>query len=427
MLQQKGKLTRTQYLARVCSVLWFFLFLFVSQQSLAITFSDKYRSPRNVERPVRKATSIIVLHTTEAPAKSSLNKLSERGEANYCVAEDGVVYRLVDVSRASFHAGRSMWQGREDCDLYSVGIEVVGHHDKPVTQAQLQALKELLEILKKRYGLRDDQVVCHSHVAYGAPNKWHPHKHRGRKRCGMLFAMPSVRARLGLKSRPTVDIDLRARRLVQGDQYLHSVLYGSTDTMRNAYHGAPATMQPSAGGSFFSGLREVFKKTPPKEKPSAIKPKPVVRGKLIKSASDKPSDISKEIKDNAAFTKSALKSSSKDKTKDAPKPTPPPIVKGKLYKNGEKPKGDTWYVMLDGKYVHETKWKKDEKIPFGTKVLKGYVLGGPVSKEKNASAIAGAEWKSKDTYYLFRDKLIRGDKIDEKRIESGTMIFYKER
>ena len=48
----------------------------------ALVLKDDYRSPRNPERRVRKATTLIVLHTTEAHAKSSLNKLSERGEAH---------------------------------------------------------------------------------------------------------------------------------------------------------------------------------------------------------------------------------------------------------------------------------------------------------------------------------------------------------
>ena len=197
----------------------------------ALSFSNRYRSPRNPERPIRKATRLVILHTTEAGARSSLNKLSERGEAHYCIDEKGVVYRIVDRNREAFHAGRSMWCGHEECDNHSIGIEVVGYHNKPVTLAQLEAIRDLVKILKKEYRLKDTQVICHSHVAYGAPNKWHKTKHRGRKRCGMLFAMPSIRKKLELSSKPAYDPDVRAKRLVVGDQYLHRVLYGNIDTM----------------------------------------------------------------------------------------------------------------------------------------------------------------------------------------------------
>ena len=154
---------------------WLALALLAPAQLLAapLTLKDDYRSPRNKERRLRTATRLIVLHTTEAHAKSSLNKLCERGEAHYCVTENGTVYRIIDRDREAFHAGRSMWNGKEDCDTYSIGIEVVGHHDQAVTLQQLEALRQLLIKLKGLYRLSDAQVVCHSHVAYGAPNTWH--------------------------------------------------------------------------------------------------------------------------------------------------------------------------------------------------------------------------------------------------------------
>ena len=205
-----------------------------------LVVDDTYRSPRNNELCLRRSTTLIVLHTTEAPAKSSLNKLCERGEAHYCVVEDGTVYRMIDHEREAFHAGRSMWHGKEDCDEFSIGIAVVGRYNQAVTLQQLDALKELINRLKSIYSVTDERVVCHAHVAYGAPNAWYKTKHRGRKRCGMLFAMPSVRAQLGLTARPTFDPDVRAKRLTQADLSLADVLYGKTDTMVAIYGHRPA-------------------------------------------------------------------------------------------------------------------------------------------------------------------------------------------
>ena len=205
----------------------------------AISASMRYRSPRNPERRVRASTELIVLHTTEAPARSSLNKLSDRGEAHFCVTEEGGVYAIVDRDRVAFHAGRSMWNGKEDVDNFSIGIECVGYHDKPMPMAQLAAIRGLVKDLQAMYKIPDERVVCHSHIAYGSPNKWQKRKHRGRKRCGMLFAMPSVRRVLELKSRPAFDADTRTGRLVVGDDYLRKVLYGGVDTMVAAYKPAP--------------------------------------------------------------------------------------------------------------------------------------------------------------------------------------------
>ena len=210
-------------------------FAFAPLSVSALTASTRYRSPRNPERRVRASTELIVLHTTEAPARSSLNKLSDRGEAHFCVTEEGGVYAIVDRDRVAFHAGRSMWSGKEDVDNFSIGIECVGYHDKAMPMPQIVAIRNLVKDLKTMYRIPDERVVCHSHVAYGSPNKWQKRKHRGRKRCGMLFAMPSVRRVLELKSRPAFDPDTRAGRLTVGDDYLRGVLYGRTDTMLAAY------------------------------------------------------------------------------------------------------------------------------------------------------------------------------------------------
>lgn len=258
--------------------------LFSALAAHAIEFSDRYRSPRNPERKVRASTELIVLHTTEAPARSSLNKVSERGECHFVVTEEGSVYRIIDRDREAFHAGRSMWKGKEDIDKFSIGIECVGYHDKAMSAIQLQAIRTLVKELQLMYRLSDDKVVAHSHVAYGAPNKWHRQRHRGRKRCGMLFAMPSVRARLGLESRPARDEDTRARRLVVGDPYLQNVLYGRIDTMRGQLPG-PASV-PSSGGMFswlgFGGAKrneETSVRAVPREKPAVSREKPVATPK----------------------------------------------------------------------------------------------------------------------------------------------------
>ena len=247
---------------------------FFSWSASAIDASNRYRSPRNPERRIRASTGLIVLHTTEAPARSSLNKLSDRGECHFCVTEDGSVYRIVDRDREAFHAGRSMWNGKEDVDKFSIGIECVGYHDKAMPSVQIRAIRTLVKELQAMYGLGDHRVVCHSHVAYGAPNKWHRYKNRGRKRCGMLFAMPSVRRQLDLKTRPAYDPDTRAGRLKQADPYLQKVLYGNVDTMVAAY-GAPTPVSPAPK------LTPRIA-TPPKKAAPKAKPKPAARAPSVK-------------------------------------------------------------------------------------------------------------------------------------------------
>ena len=330
----------------------------------ALSFSNRYRSPRNPERPIRKSTRLIVLHTTEAGARSSLNKLSERGEAHYCIDEKGVAHRIVDRNREAFHAGRSMWCGHEECDSHSIGIEVVGYHDKPVTLAQLDAIRDLVEILKKEYRLKDTQVVCHSHVAYGAPNKWQKRNHRGRKRCGMLFAMPSVRQRLNLKSKPAYDPDVRAKRLVVGDPYLEKVLYGNVDTMANKLGRNVAQDSKKSLFSFFS-------KKPPDMQSEAGKENYYERPK---AAVPKPANA----------------------TAKTPAKTPAKVVQS-----------------LDPKSLREL----EDAMKFREM--------GVLSRKMSPFKLVGNSWNSKSTFYFDKGNIIRGDKLDPKKIRPGTRVFIR--
>ncbi len=437
-----------------------------------LVLKDDYRSPRNKERPFRKSTRLIVLHTTEAHAKSSLNKLCERGEAHYCVTEKGEVYRIVDRDREAFHAGRSMWNAKEDCDEFSVGIEVVGHHDKTMPLVQLEALRELVDRLKKIYNIKDEQVVCHSHVAYGAPNTWHKKKHRGRKRCGMLFAMPSVRAKLGLKARPASDPDVKAKRLVQADSYLESVLYGKTDTM-TAFYGKPSLLAPARPTAIASAKPLQPAKAPP-AKTIAQKPpaKPVVQPAQRVAAKPPAKPAPAKPVTPSPIVKPPLKPGvpSAQVASSATKPVRPPVVKPPLIVPNEKgdstaeepaqtekleergwltvlglkggffkkraklvvPKDETAAAPSDGNVLplpenlHVGRMGDDVKDLEALAKLPGYTRGGPVSAELSPYKIAGAAWKSPTTYYYSpRGRITTGDKVDEKSIEAGTFLFFK--
>ena len=458
--------------------------LFACQCAAApLVLKDDYRSPRNKERPFRKSTRLIVLHTTEAHAKSSLNKLCERGEAHYCVTEKGEVYRIVDRDREAFHAGRSMWNGKENCDEYSVGIEVVGHHDQTMPVVQLEALKELVDRLKKIYSIKDEQVVCHSHVAYGAPNPWHKQKHRGRKRCGMLFAMPSVRAKLGLKVRAAFDPDVKAKRLVQADSYLASVLYGNVDTM-TAFYGKPNLLAPARPTAVASTAKPAARPTPakPQVKPVTPAPRPVQRVAASKPPvrPAPPPVVKPPLNPGTPSAQVAASGAKPQQTVKLvqTKPAPPPVVKPPLIV----PKGDGaaaaddnaaqtsaenevfeergWLTVLglkggffkkraklvvpkEGSEVTPEKPSDDNVLPLPENLyvgrmgddvkdlealakLPGYTRGGPVSSELSPYKIAGAAWKSPTTYYYSpRGRITTGDKVNEKSIEAGTFLFFK--
>lgn len=331
-------------------------------QAAALDISYRYRSPRNPERKVRTATTLIILHTTEAPARSSLNKVSDRGECHFCVTEEGTVYAIVDRDREAFHAGRSMWCGKEDVDKYSVGIECVGYHDKPMPLVQLKAIAALVKDLQKMYALPDQAVIAHSHVAYGAPNKWQKRKHRGRKRCGMLFATKTIRKILDLKNKPLVDQDVRSGRLTVGDPELEHILYRDVDFMARFY---------------------------PKAAPAAPK-------KLIAKAESKPKDSS-VIKTRTAVVDK--------KTQAIRLIAKPNVVVKRLPDLSVQAKASP-------KTISELK-------------SQGYIVKGVISPTMTAAKIAGAKWNAADTYYTIRDKVFSGKTVNPSKFEKGMSVWMK--
>jgi N-acetylmuramoyl-L-alanine amidase len=92
-----------------------------------------------------------------------------RASAHYVVGEAGEVWRLVDEKDRAWHAGKSLWEGRDDTNARSVGIEIVnGGHDfglPPFSDAQIDAVIALVGDILKRNRLAPHRVVGHSDVA----------------------------------------------------------------------------------------------------------------------------------------------------------------------------------------------------------------------------------------------------------------------
>jgi N-acetylmuramoyl-L-alanine amidase len=94
-----------------------------------------------------------------------------RASAHYVVDEEGRVFRLVAEAKRAWHAGVSTWEGEDDVNSRSIGIEIVnGGHDFGLPEfpdAQIEALTALLRDILKRHGLDASRVVGHSDVAPG--------------------------------------------------------------------------------------------------------------------------------------------------------------------------------------------------------------------------------------------------------------------
>ena len=66
-------------------------------------------------------------------------------------------------NRVAWHAGVSSFNGKENCNEFSIGIELQGSVDEPFEEAQYEALNEILKILRNSFPLK--AIVGHSDIA----------------------------------------------------------------------------------------------------------------------------------------------------------------------------------------------------------------------------------------------------------------------
>lgn len=144
-------------------------------------------SPNHGPRPAGVEPTLVVLHSISLPpgryggpeiARLFCNTLDcdahpyfdrLRGlevSAHFLVRRDGAMLQFVGTGRRAWHAGRSSWRGRDNCNDWSVGIELEGLEGETFEPAQYAATVTLLRALRGRHpGLTE--LVGHEHVAPG--------------------------------------------------------------------------------------------------------------------------------------------------------------------------------------------------------------------------------------------------------------------
>lgn len=122
--------------------------------------------------------NMLVLHYTGMETgDAAIERLTDKEagvSAHYVVRETGEILQLVDEDKRAWHAGLSSWQGDEDLNSRSVGIEIVnGGHDwraadgslPDYPDAQIEAVISLSKAIIARWNIPADRVVGHSDIA----------------------------------------------------------------------------------------------------------------------------------------------------------------------------------------------------------------------------------------------------------------------
>ncbi|MGE5385551.1 MAG: 1,6-anhydro-N-acetylmuramyl-L-alanine amidase AmpD [Betaproteobacteria bacterium] len=151
-------------------------------------------SPNFGPRPPGEAVSLVVIHNISLPPdefggdwieRFFTNTLDptahpyfatiaeQKVSAHFLIRRDGEAVQFVSCDDRAWHAGASRWCGRENCNDYSVGIELEGCDTQPFTPAQYERLWFLLAALGRRYPIV--AVAGHEEVAPGRKTDPGPH------------------------------------------------------------------------------------------------------------------------------------------------------------------------------------------------------------------------------------------------------------
>lgn len=89
-----------------------------------------------------------------------------RVSAHLLIRRDGSLLQFVPFNRRAWHAGVSCYAGREQCNDFSIGIELEGTDDQPFTDQQYQQLITVTRLLMQHYpAITAERITGHSDIA----------------------------------------------------------------------------------------------------------------------------------------------------------------------------------------------------------------------------------------------------------------------
>ena len=151
-----------------------------------ITSARKVPSPHFNQRPENEIPSLLIIHNISLPpgefggpwidqlftgtlppdAHPYFADIAQLRVAAHClIRRDGELVQYVSFDQRAWHAGVSQFAGRENCNDFSMGIELEGTDTLPYTDAQYNTLKKVSALLLKQYPLTLERITGHSDIA----------------------------------------------------------------------------------------------------------------------------------------------------------------------------------------------------------------------------------------------------------------------
>ncbi len=147
-------------------------------------FAKHTPSPNFGPRPANTPIDLVVLHSISLPPGQYGGPEIEalftntldwdahpyfqliRGaevSAHFVIRRDGAPIQFASCDDRAWHAGRSSYQGRDNCNDFSIGIELEGLEGLTFETAQYETLSSLCAAVAQQYQLH--RIAGHEHVA----------------------------------------------------------------------------------------------------------------------------------------------------------------------------------------------------------------------------------------------------------------------
>lgn len=167
------------------------------------------RSPNYNQRPEDTEIQLIVIHNISLPPSQFGGGYIEQFFQNQLdwnvhpyfksiegmqvsihllILRTGEVIQCVNLNERAWHAGRSSYLAKKECNDYSIGIELEGSDDTDFEKIQYQSLVEVVATLQQTYPKIGPHIAGHSDIAPGRKTDPGPH-----------FQWADFRAQLALK------------------------------------------------------------------------------------------------------------------------------------------------------------------------------------------------------------------------------------
>lgn len=146
-------------------------------------------SPNFTQRPLHSIVSLLVIHNISLPPgqfgggyieQFFCNQLDHNVHpyfqtlqgvevsAHCLINREGNATQFVSFNDRAWHAGRSSFCGEQECNDFSIGIELEGTDDIAYTKEQYQTLGKITQALQAHYpAISLERITGHSDIAPG--------------------------------------------------------------------------------------------------------------------------------------------------------------------------------------------------------------------------------------------------------------------